>query len=91
MKDFFLYLGVEKHIRDEESLNCHRADCFIEVVGRWLQHEDGTGDNPHTTLQGNLSRSRNHCPCYAVASLYMCTCTSMCTHMYTHTRAYNIY
>ena len=23
-------------------------DCFIEVVGQWLSHEDGTGDNPHT-------------------------------------------
>ena len=22
-------------------------DCFIEAVGRWLSHEDGTGDNPH--------------------------------------------
>ena len=30
--------------------NCHRVtkDCFIEVVGRWLPHEDGTGDNPYT-------------------------------------------
>ena len=39
-----LYLGVEEHIRDELSLNCHRVakDCFIEVVGRWLSHEDVT-------------------------------------------------
>ena len=39
-----LYLGVEEHIRDEVSLNCHRVakDCFIEVVGQWLSHEDGT-------------------------------------------------
>ena len=47
---FSLYLGIEKYIRDEVSLNCHRVakDCFIEVVGRWLSHEDGTGDNPRT-------------------------------------------
>ena len=45
-----LYLGIEKHIRDEVSHNCHRVakDCFIEVVGRWLLHEDGTGDKPRT-------------------------------------------
>ena len=44
------YLGVEEDIRDEVSLNCHRVakNCFTEVVGRWLSHEDGTGDNPHT-------------------------------------------
>ena len=24
------------------------ADCFIEVAGRWLSHEDGTGDSPRT-------------------------------------------
>ena len=37
-------MGVEEHIRDEVSLNCHRVakDCFIEVVRRWLLHEDGT-------------------------------------------------
>ena len=37
-------LGLEEHIRDEVSLNCHivAKDCFIEVVGRWLSHEDGT-------------------------------------------------
>ena len=45
-----LYLGVEEHIRDKVSLNCHRVakDYFIEVVGRWLSYEDGTCDNPHT-------------------------------------------
>ena len=37
-----LYLGVEEHIRDEVSLNRVANDCFIEVVGRWLSHEDGT-------------------------------------------------
>ena len=48
--EFSLYLGIEKHVRDEVSHNCHRAakDCFIEVVGRWLSHEDGTGDSPRT-------------------------------------------
>ena len=48
--EFSLYLGIEKHIRDEVSHNCHRVakDCFIEVVGRWLSHEDGTGDSPRT-------------------------------------------
>ena len=48
--EFSLYLGIKKHIRDEVSLNCHRVakDCFIEVVGRWLSHEEGTGDNPRT-------------------------------------------
>ena len=48
--EFSLYLGIEKHIRDEVSLNCHRVakDCFIKVVSRWLSHEDGTGDNPRT-------------------------------------------
>ena len=47
---FAVYLGIEKHIRDEVSHNCHKVakDCFIEVVGRWLSHEDGTGDNPRT-------------------------------------------
>ena len=53
-----LYLGIEKHIRDEVSLNCHRVakDCFIEMVGRWLSHEDGTGDSPRTweTMFGAL-------------------------------------
>ena len=41
----FFYLDqVEKHIRVEESLNCHRVaeDCFIEVFGGWLSPEDGT-------------------------------------------------
>ena len=47
---FAVYLGIEKHIRDEVSYKCPREpkDCFIEVVGRWLSHEDGTGDSPHT-------------------------------------------
>ena len=47
---FAVYLGIEKHIRDEVSYKCLREpkDCFIEVVGRWLSHEDGTGDNPRT-------------------------------------------
>ena len=29
---------------------CHKVakDCFIEVVGRWLAHEDGTGDSTCT-------------------------------------------
>ena len=45
-----LYLGIEKYIRDEVSHNCRRVamDCFIEVVDRWLSHEDGTGDSPRT-------------------------------------------
>ena len=48
--EFSLYLDIEKHIREEVSLNCHRVakDCFIEVVGRWLSHKDGTGDKPRT-------------------------------------------
>ena len=48
--EFSLYLGIEKHIRDEVSYKCLREpkNCFIEVVGRWLSHEDGTGDNPRT-------------------------------------------
>ena len=48
--EFSLYLGIEKHIRDEVSHNCHRVakDCFIEVFHRWLSHEDGTGDSPRT-------------------------------------------
>ena len=48
--EFSLYLGIEKHIRDEVSHNCHRMAkvCFIEIVGRWLSHEDGTGDSPRT-------------------------------------------
>ena len=48
--EFSLYLGIEKHVRDEVSHNCHRVakDCFIEVVGQWLSHEDGTGDSPRT-------------------------------------------
>ena len=48
--EFSLYLGIEKHIRDEVSYKCLREakDCFIEVVGRWLSREDGTGDNPRT-------------------------------------------
>ena len=48
--EFSLYLGIEKHIRDEVSHNCRRVakDCFIEVFHRWLSHEDGTGDSPRT-------------------------------------------
>ena len=47
---FSVYLGVQKHVRDEVSYNCQRMakDCFIEVVGRWLSHERGTGDNCRT-------------------------------------------
>ena len=47
---FAVYLGIEKHIRDEVSYKCLREpkDCFIEAVGRWLSHEDGTGDSPRT-------------------------------------------
>ena len=47
---FAVYLGIEKHIRNEVSYKCLREprDCFIEVVGQWLSHEDGTGDNPRT-------------------------------------------
>ena len=47
---FAVYLGIEKHIRDEVSYKFLREpkDCFIEVVGRWLSHEDGTGDSPRT-------------------------------------------
>ena len=47
---FVVYLGIEKHIRDEVSYKCLREpkDRFIEVVGRWLSHEDGTGDSPRT-------------------------------------------
>ena len=35
LKCYYPYLGVEEHIRDKVSLNCHRVakDCFIEVVG----------------------------------------------------------
>ena len=59
------YLGVEEDIRDEVSLNCHRVakDCFTEVVDRWLSHEDGTGDSPHTmetVLTAFNKRSSHH-------------------------------
>ena len=45
-----LYQGVEEHIRDEVSLDCHRVakDRFTEEVGQWLSPEDGTSDNPYT-------------------------------------------
>jgi hypothetical protein len=47
---FSLYLGVQKHVRDEVSHNCQRMakGCFVEVVGRWLSSDDGTGDSPRT-------------------------------------------
>ena len=47
---FAVYLGLEEHISAELSHQCLREpkDCFIEVVGRWLSREDGTGDNPRT-------------------------------------------
>ena len=47
---FSLYLGVQKHVRDEVSHNCQRMakGCFVEVVGRWLSNDDGTGDSPRT-------------------------------------------
>ena len=45
----FFYLGVKEDIKDEVSYKYLREpkDCFIEVVGRWLSREDGTGDSPH--------------------------------------------
>ena len=47
---FSLYLGVQKHVRDEVSHNSQRMakGCFVEVVGRWLSNDDGTGDSPRT-------------------------------------------
>ena len=47
---FAVYLGIKKHIRDEVSHQCliEPKDCIIEIVGRWLSHEDGTGDSPRT-------------------------------------------
>ena len=47
---FSVYLGVQKHVRDKVCYNCPRMaeDCFIEVVGRWLSYEDGTGINCRT-------------------------------------------
>ena len=47
---FSLYLGVQKHVRDEVSHNCQRMakSCFMEVVGRWLSSAGGTGDSPRT-------------------------------------------
>ena len=48
--NFTVCLGLEEHIPDEVSRQCLREPkaCFIEVVGRWLSREDGTGDNPRT-------------------------------------------
>ena len=91
-----VYLCVEKiqltlvecrgtHYRDEVSLNCHRVakNSFIEVVGRWLSHEDGTGDSPHTwetvftkkkllsLLKGIWQKDIRIVKCYAVVSSHM--------------------
>ena len=50
---------MKEHIRDEVSQNClgEPKHCFREVVGRWLSHEDGTGDNPRTweTISSTLN------------------------------------
>ena len=73
------------HYRDEVSHNCHKVakDCFIEVVGQWLSHEDGTGDNPRTwetvftkkkllsLLKGIWQKDISIVKCYAVVSSHM--------------------
>ena len=49
-KEFAINLGVQRNIREEIAFDSQRVakDNFIEVVYRWLSHEDGTGDNPRT-------------------------------------------
>ena len=48
--EFAINLGVQQNIRDEIAFDSQRVakDNFIEVVYRWLSHEDGTGDNTRT-------------------------------------------
>ena len=48
--EFAINLGVQQNIREEIAFDSQRVakDNFIEVVYRWLSHEDGTGDNPRT-------------------------------------------
>ena len=51
-KEFAIHLGVQQNIREEIAFDSQRVakDNFIEVVYRWLSHEDGTGDNPRTWI-----------------------------------------
>ena len=48
--EFAINLGVQQNIREEIAFDSQRVakDNFIEVVYRWLSHEDGTGDNTRT-------------------------------------------
>ena len=48
--EFAIHLGIQQNIREEIAIDSQRVakDNFIEIVYRWLSHEDGTGDNPRT-------------------------------------------
>ena len=77
------------HDGDEVSLNCHGVakDCFVEVVGRWLSHEDGTGDSPRTwetvfTKKKLLSLLKGKTSALSSVMLWL---VHICTYVYTHT------
>ena len=49
-EQFAIFLNVEWNTRKTIIKQCHGTleDCFIEVTGRWLSGEDGTGERPRT-------------------------------------------
>ena len=63
-KEFAIHLGVQQNIREEIAFDSQRVakDNFIEVVYRWLSHEDGTGDNPRTWITVIRALRKIGCP-----------------------------
>ena len=47
-RDFGTFLHVDPHVMDSISGNKSDAGCMLQLVEKWLIHENGTGDLPRT-------------------------------------------
>ena len=47
---FAVHLNIDPGVQDQVKEDCHRISkrCLLQVVNRWLQEEEGTGDLPRT-------------------------------------------
>ena len=52
MREFGTFLHIERDILDSIATNnSNVGDCMLQLVKKWLGHDNGTGDLPCTVLQ----------------------------------------